>query len=136
MYLSLGISYQCLAIDTRENTSKETMMREFFLDYILPALVVISLCGSLLYTFCAYFLYSYLQENYSDALPQRVHVSMSDDESLGGFIIAIMHVSRTGGWKRIQSKPWRKFYIGTRVLGLISALGLALLCAAFVFWPV
>lgn len=107
----------------------------WFLHGLMPTLVVLSFVGTIAYMFAAAVVHGYLKEHYHDALPQRVDVFMSDYEAAGGFIAGTWYAYRTGAYKRIESRFWRSFFIGTQMLGGISLLSVVALCASFLFWP-
>ncbi|MBM5575524.1 MULTISPECIES: hypothetical protein [Deefgea] len=110
-------------------------MRELFLDYIMPFLVLSGLLGGLVYLACSHALYTYLKENYSDALPPRLELYMHDAEAMGGFLDGIRYAAKTGNWKRIESNTWRRLFICNHALGYFVVFCCAALCAAFLFWP-
>ena len=110
-------------------------MREFFLNYGMPFLVICTLGGGLIYLLCSHALYTYLKENYSDALPPRLELYLHDQEAMGGFFNGIRYAAKSGGWKRIQSNTWRRLFVFNHVLGYFVMLCCAALCAAFIFWP-
>nr|WP_314899890.1 hypothetical protein [uncultured Deefgea sp.] len=86
-------------------------MRELFLNYGMPFLVLGALLGSFLYLLCSHALYTYLKENYSDALPPRLELFMHDSEAMGGFINSIQYAAREKRWKRIESNTWRRLFV-------------------------
>ena len=107
----------------------------WFFSFGLPFLILGSLLGGGLYALCASTLYSFLKENYSDALPPRIDVFMNDYEAMGGFMAGIWYAQRTGAWRRIDSRAWRYFFIATQLLGAFAFGCCALFCAAFLLMP-
>ncbi|WP_297576155.1 hypothetical protein [uncultured Deefgea sp.] len=110
-------------------------MREFFLNYGLPFLVIGALGGGIIYLFCAQAMYSYLKNHYSDALPLQIQGYMMDGEAAGGFISGTWYAFRNGAWRRIESNTWRKFFFFTQGLGGFTGICCIALCASFIFWP-
>jgi hypothetical protein len=110
-------------------------MNTWFFSFGLPFLILGALLGGGLYALFASMMYSYLKDNYSDALPPRIDVFLNDYEAMGGFMAGIWYAQRTGGWKRIESRVWRYFFVATQSLGLFAMLCCVAFCAAFLFMP-
>ncbi|QLG87466.1 hypothetical protein HQ393_03930 [Chitinibacter bivalviorum] len=106
----------------------------FFLDVLLPTLVLASLLGFLIYIVCARLVYDHLRENYHDALPQKMSMAFGDaEDSGGGYIAALWYAARTGSWKRIQCNTWRRMFIATQSIGSITGICVTVLCLSFLF---
>ena len=110
-------------------------MREFFMDFALPMLVCGALGGSLLYVWFGFVVHDYLKQNYSDALPPRMKLLWHDTEVMGDFVNGLWYAQKHGGWKRIESNTWRRFFIVTQLLGAATFISCLLLFSAFIFWP-
>jgi hypothetical protein len=110
-------------------------MRELFLNYGMPFLVLGTLGGGLVYMLCSHALYTYLRENYSDILPPKLELYMHDPDAMGGFMHGIRYAAKSGGWKRIESNTWRRLFVFNNALGYFVGFCCVALCAAFLFWP-
>ena len=110
-------------------------MRELFLNYGMPFLVLGTLAGGLIYMLCSHALYTYLRENYSDVLPPKLELYMHDPDAMGGFMHGVRYAAKDGRWKRIESNTWRRLFLFNHALGYFVGLCCLALCAAFIFWP-
>jgi hypothetical protein len=108
-------------------------VREFFINSILPVLIVGTLMGSAAYLICARCLYDYILENYHDILSERNVMVYGDfEDGMGGYIASIGYAARSGNWRRIESKRWRIFFIATQITGLFALLCCAMICVFFI----
>ncbi|HSC80441.1 MAG TPA: hypothetical protein VLC08_08815 [Chitinolyticbacter sp.] len=106
------------------------MAAGWFVDTVVPALIVTSIVCLVGYALLARLVYDYIARNYGDLLPQRDTWVQGDDIAMG-FVTALGHINRTGGWRRIESTLWRRLYLLNRALGWTGSIALAIFLAGF-----
>ncbi|WP_028451447.1 hypothetical protein [Chitinilyticum aquatile] len=103
-----------------------------FVDVLLPACIIGSLGGFLLYVLLSRLLYDYVDEHYHDMLPKIRTSIYVDPDDVGAYMATIWAITRTGQYRRVESTFWRRLFVVNGIVGLILALSLLTICAAFI----